>query len=119
MTQFYRRNERLTADPELLFEYMDGIPSEDLDNDFDGYVDNPIILNDGEATSSFQNYSTRHTPVPDDTILLILLYLMLILRQHQLPYPFVYPVQSLPTMPTPTVAQMFSAATPISTVTPE
>ena len=85
MAQFYRRNERLTTDPELLFKYMNGIPSEDSDDDFDGYVDNPIILNDGEATSSFQNYSTGHTPVPADTILLILLYLMLIFRQHQLP----------------------------------
>ena len=33
--------------------------------------------------------------------------------------PFVYPMHSLPTMPTSTLGEMFSAATPISTVTPE
>ena len=33
--------------------------------------------------------------------------------------PFVYPMHSLSTKPTPTLAQMFSATTPISTVTPE
>ena len=39
---------------------MDGIPSDDSDDDFDGYVDNPVIVNDGFDTSvnsSFQNYS--------------------------------------------------------------
>ena len=67
MAQSKRRNEQLPADPEFLLECMDGIPSEDSDDDFDGYVDNPVILNDGEATGSFQNY-TRHSPVPDDIL---------------------------------------------------
>ena len=35
------------------------------------------------------------------------------------PIPFFYPMYSLPTMPTPTLAEMFSAVIPISTVTPE
>ena len=64
MAQSNKRNELLPADPEFLLEYMDGIPSEDSNDDFDGYVDNPVNLNDGETTSSFQNY----TSVPDDTI---------------------------------------------------
>ena len=68
MVQSNRRNERLPADPEFLLEYMDGIPNEDSDDDFDGYVDNPVILNDEEATSSFQSY----TSVPNDTTLQVL-----------------------------------------------
>ena len=50
-------SQRLPADLEFLLEYMDGIPSEDSDDEFDGYVDNPTILNNGNETSSFQNYS--------------------------------------------------------------
>ena len=63
MAQSKRKNKWLPADPEFLLEYIDGIPSEDSDDDFDGYIDNPVILNDGEATSSFQNY-TRYSLIP-------------------------------------------------------
>ena len=60
MSRYYQNARRLPSDPEFLLEYMDGIPSDDSDDDFDGYVDNPVIVNDGFDTSvnsSFQNYS--------------------------------------------------------------
>ena len=46
-------SQHLPADPKFLLEYMDSIPSEDSDDEFDGYVDNPTILYDGNETSSF------------------------------------------------------------------
>ena len=121
MAESYIKNERLPSDPEFLLEYMDGIPSEDSDDDFDGYVDNPVILNDREATSSFQNY----TSVPDDRILQVLAPPNSD-NEHSIshnipdanppapPTPFVH---SFPTMSTPTLTEMFS--TPINTSTPD
>ena len=50
-------SQRLPADLKFLLKYMDGIPSKDSDDEFDGYVYNPTILNNGNETSSFQNYS--------------------------------------------------------------
>ena len=53
MTRSNSTSQHLPADPEFLLEYMDSIPSEDSDDEFDGDVDNPTILNDGNETSSF------------------------------------------------------------------
>ena len=106
-------SQRLPADPEFLLEYIDGIPSEDSDDEFDGYVDNPTILNVGNETSSFQNYSNSTSPVPNNTVL-----------EEQAPpvsnddYPsfqMFSPLKVPTTEPTP-IAQTHSVITPITTI---
>ena len=64
MAESRRNNRLLPSNPEFLLEYMDLMPSDDSsDDDFDGYIDNPVIVADGyepqpssAMNSSFENY---------------------------------------------------------------
>ena len=95
---------------------MYGIPSEDSDDEFDGYVDNPTILNDGEETSSFQNSSNSPGRVPNSSVL----------GGQASPdsddnYPsfqILSPLKAPTTVPTST-AQTLSVITPIITSNPQ
>ena len=88
---------------------MDGIPSKDSDDEFDGYVDNPTILNNGNETSSFQNYSNSTSSVPNNALL------------EEKPPPvsdddqIFFTFETTTTEPTPT-APTHSVITPITTI---
>ena len=96
---------------------MDRIPSKDSEDEFDGYVDNPIILNAGEATSSFQNYTNSSSPVHNNTVL-----------KGQAPsnsdddyhsYQILSSSKSPTTLHTFTPAQILSVIRPILTINPQ
>ena len=60
------RLQRIPADPDYILDFMEGLPSDDSDSDFDGYDGQiedddylPITpLDNSESTSSFQNLPT-------------------------------------------------------------